>query len=183
MTSIQTAAQPAAQMLPDGTADLFRQLWRGVGATVALIATEHEGARHAMLATAVTSVSMAPPSLLVCVNRDASAFAALEARGAFSLGILPAAQHGTGAAIARAPGAERFDHGTWQTLDAPERRSHGLPWLAETEATLFCTVDTHFDHGTHCLFIATIETAIGAAPQDPLLYQSGRFGRFAEIAS
>lgn len=179
MTSVQTTVQD----LPDGTADLFRQLWRGVGATVALIATEHEGARHAMLATAVTSVSMAPPSLLVCVNRDASAFAALEARGAFSLGILPAARHEIGSAIARAPAAERFEKGDWRTLDAPDRRCHGLPWLRDTEATLFCTVDTHFDHGTHCMFIARIDTAIGAMPTDPLLYHNGRFGRFAEVTS
>lgn len=171
----------AEQDLPDVTADLFRQLWRGVGATATLVATEHEGQRHAMMATAVTSVSLDPPSLLVCVNRSASAFRALEARGAFSLGILPAAQQDLGAAIAHAPAQERFDHGDWARLDAPKQDCHQLPWLRETATTLFCKVENSLDHGTHCLLIARIDAAIGETPTDPLLYMNGQFGRFTEM--
>lgn len=171
------------ELLP-GTAETFRRLWRGFGSAVALIATEHQGARQAMLATAVTSVSMEPPSLLICVNRSASAYGTLGARRAFSLGVLPSTAHGIGAAIGHAPtSAERFAHGTWHSLDASDHAGHGLPWLAEAQATLFCVTDTAFDYGTHTIFIARIAGAIGERGDDPLLYCDGRYGRFGAVSA
>ncbi|EJJ31469.1 flavin reductase family protein [Rhizobium sp. CF142] len=163
-------------------ASVFRNLWRSFGSAVALIATEYEGGRHSMLATAATSVSMDPPSLLVCVNRSASAYPALKARGAFSLGIMPSRSHVIGRAIATAASAERFLHGNWNRLAGTGETTDGLPWLAETQATLFCTIETSLDYGTHTIFVANVVHAIGNCSNDPLLYCDGRYGRFNEIA-
>lgn len=166
-------------------ADRFRSLWRGFGSTVALVATAHEGRRHAMLATAVTSVSMAPPSLMVCVNRDASAYPALAARGAFSLSLLPASAQPLAARIATAASADRFATGDWR-WHLPGGRAEAaeddgaLPWLAGAQATLFCRVEARLDHGTHTLFVAHVREAAGAGGGDPLLYCEGRYGRFTD---
>ena len=47
----------------------FRAAMRRIAATVTIV-TAHDGERHhGMTATAVTSLSMAPPSLLVCINK------------------------------------------------------------------------------------------------------------------
>ncbi|HEY0274572.1 MAG TPA: flavin reductase family protein [Paenirhodobacter sp.] len=162
----------------DGDADTFRKLWRGFGSTVTLIATEDGGTRYAMLATAASSMSMEPPSLLICVNQSASAYGALQARGAFSLGILAHQAEAVAGAIGRASGEDRFAHGDWRALDAPGRATDGLPWLAEAQATLFCVTDQTFDYGTHTGFIARIDRAIGGTGGDPLLYCDGRYGRF-----
>ncbi|QRE77106.1 flavin reductase family protein [Methylobacterium aquaticum] len=169
----------AGPVLRPGDAETFREVWRGVGSTVALVATEHGAARHAMLATAVSSVSMDPPSLLVCVNRTASAHGALRARGAFSLGIMGSPQRDLAAAIAQAPSATRFDHGTWRPLRTGGEAIEGLPWLEEAQATLFCAIDVSHDYGTHSVLIARIAGAIGARGIDPLLYCDGGYGRFA----
>ncbi|MCR8549228.1 flavin reductase family protein [Salipiger sp. P9] len=166
-----------------GTAETFRTLWRGFGSGVTLIATETGGETFAMVATAAISVSMEPPSLLISVNRSASAYDALCARGAFSLGILDGESAGVGMAIARAPTAERCAHGTWRKLDGAGAPVDGLPWLAETQATFFCATDTTVDYGTHRLFIARVLCATGKLGDDPLLYCGGRFGRFAEIGA
>ncbi|NTJ11584.1 flavin reductase family protein [Rhizobium lusitanum] len=163
-------------------AAVFRNLWRSFGAAVALVATEYDGNRHSMLATATTSVSMDPPSLLVCVNRSASAYEALKAKGAFSLGIMPSASHGIGVAIAAAASAERFAHGNWQQLSGTGDITDGLPWLEETQATLFCAVGTAVEYGTHTIFVANVLHATGSRSGDPLLYCDGRYGRFNAIA-
>ncbi|KMO15641.1 hypothetical protein SQ03_16865 [Methylobacterium platani JCM 14648] len=162
-----------------GDAETVRQVWRGVGATVALIATEHGPGRHAMLATAVSAVSMDPPSLLVCVNRTASAHEALRGRAAFSVGIMAAPHRDLAAAIAAAPSATRFAHGTWRRLEAAAAPIDGLPWLEEAQATLFCATEACLDHGTHTVMIARIAGAIGSPAIDPLLYCDGGYGRFA----
>lgn len=170
---MQTA--PAAEA-PE-IANQFRQIWRGFGSAVALIATELDGQRHSMVATAATSVSMDPPSLLICVNRNASSYAALKARGAFSLGLLPSTHHSIGGAIARASSAERFQIGTWRTHTAAGA-TNNLPWLEESAASLFCVTDQAMDYGTHTIFVARVVDLCGVMNPDPLLYCDGRYGRF-----
>lgn len=191
MAQVPTAPAPigdggAAPLAARATVDagLFRQAWRGLGSTVALIATEQGGTRHAMLATAVTSVSMEPPSLLVCINRTASGHAALRARGAFSLGILAAGQHEIGLGIGRAAAADRFGFGTWQSHVAPGSDLDGLPRLAEAQATLFCRTDQITDYGSHAILIALVEAVVeDGGARDPLLYCDGRYGRFGGFAA
>lgn len=162
--------------------DAFRLAWRGFGSAVALIATEAEGRRHAMLATAVTSVSMDPPLLLVCINRDSGAHEALARRGAFTLGILGTRAHAIGRHVATARGEARFARGDWRALRSQDAGLDGLPHVAEAQATLACRVETRHDHGTHSVFIARVEEVTPPRESDPLLYCEGRFGRFAGIA-
>jgi flavin reductase (DIM6/NTAB) family NADH-FMN oxidoreductase RutF len=125
---------------------------------------------------------MDPPSLLVCVNRSASAHAALKERGAFSLGIMPSASHDIGVAIASAASAERFNHGHWNQVTQTGDITDGLPWLSETQTTLFCSIGASMDYGTHTIFVANVLHATGTSSDDPLLYCDGRFGRFDKIA-
>lgn len=164
-----------------GDAAGFRKIWRGFGSTIALVATEHQGHRHAMLATAVTSVSMDPPSVLVCVNRAASAHASLSQRGAFSLGLLPAEAHELGRHLAGASSAERFSRGAWGTVAAGGEAIDGLPYVEDAQATLFCTIDATLDYGTHTIFVARVEHMTEAGPSDPLLYCEGQYGRFRRV--
>ena len=57
-------ASPSASTLTMG----FRDSMRRIASTVTIItATDHDR-HHGMTVTAVTSVSMEPPSLLVCLN-------------------------------------------------------------------------------------------------------------------
>ena len=50
----------------------FLNSMRGIPSTVNVISATAEGHRHAMTATSVTSLSLDPPSMLVCINKDAS---------------------------------------------------------------------------------------------------------------
>jgi flavin reductase (DIM6/NTAB) family NADH-FMN oxidoreductase RutF len=84
MDMVCPTAQPASQAA-------FRQAMRGIAGTAHLVTTsDAAGAWHGMAATAVTSVSMDPPSLLVCINRDATTRSPVEARGAFCVNVLAA---------------------------------------------------------------------------------------------
>jgi flavin reductase len=52
-----------------------------LGGTVTIITTDGPAGRHGMTATAVCSLSDAPPSLLVCLNRSARMHDVLAANG------------------------------------------------------------------------------------------------------
>ncbi len=164
-------------------ADVSRKIWRGFGTTVSLLATEWEGRRYAMLATAVTSLSMDPPSLVVCINRSSSAYDAFVQRRAFSLGVLSADLEELGLHLAQATGQERFAKGSWKDMEAPGEVVDGLPWLKDAQATLFCEIDNSVDFGTHTIFMARIQSCTEPASSNPLIYCEGGYGVFSPLAA
>ena len=69
-------------------ADALRQAMRRVASTVALVTVRHDTLNHGVAATAVSSVSMEPPSMLVVLNTESSAIAPLLAAGRFCINYL-----------------------------------------------------------------------------------------------
>jgi flavin reductase len=148
----------------------FRKAMRRLASAVTVISTTHENRRHGMTATAVTSVSSNPPSLLACINRSASLHAPLIASGHFCINIL----HGSQSEIADAfggsrSGDDRFAAGRWATHD------NGLPYLWDAQASIFCAADLVTSYGTHSIVIGKISEVIVGGHVAPLLYQDGRY--------
>jgi len=52
--------------------EAFRDAMRRFATTVSIISCASDGCRDGMSATAITSLSVEPPSLLVCVNKSAA---------------------------------------------------------------------------------------------------------------
>ena len=65
---------------------------RGVTSTVSIISAKENGERHAMTATSVTSLSLDPPAMLVCVNKDASIHNIINYGSSFCINILSSRQ-------------------------------------------------------------------------------------------
>jgi flavin reductase (DIM6/NTAB) family NADH-FMN oxidoreductase RutF len=123
-----------------------------------------------MTATAVTSVSSDPPSLLACINRRASLHDPLIASGRFCVNIL----YGDQSEIADAFGGarsrdDRFGAGDWSAHD------NGLPYLTDAQASIFCAADLVTRYGTHSIVVGKISEIIVGGHVAPLLYQDGRY--------
>ena len=146
----------------------FKGAMRALASAVSIVSTTHDGRRFGMTATSVASMSMAPPSLLVCINRDASLYRPLLASGVFCINIL----HGWQSAIAQAFGSkieDRFVHGEWRADD------RAMPYLADAQANVFCDVDDVHDYGSHTIVIGKVYRVGVRGPVHPLLYQDGRY--------
>lgn len=152
----------------------FRLAMRRLAATVTLLSTHgRDGRRHGMAATAVTSVTMDPPTVLVCINRNASIHEPLLEREQFCINVLMEGHHAlVGTFSGQKSGEERFAGGGW---DAHE--SNGLPYLADAQSSLFCRVETVTQVGTHSVILARVIDARVADPVAPLLYADGRLSR------
>lgn len=157
--------------------DALKAIWRGYAGTVTVIATSLGDERVAMVVTSVTSVSLEPPALLVCVNKSASAHDALLERRAFTVAILGADDIDQGGHIARAPQAERFQHDRWDVLEQ-DGPLDGLPVMRGAQANLFCEIDRVFEYGTHHLLVAKVALVAPTQVNRPLLYCAGTFGEF-----
>ena len=81
-----TAQDQSARTLGDGFKDAMRRL----AGTVAIVTVDSGGERHGTTATAVTSLSMDPPSLLVCFNKDSRLHGMLGKTDQFCVNLLHA---------------------------------------------------------------------------------------------
>jgi 3-hydroxy-9,10-secoandrosta-1,3,5(10)-triene-9,17-dione monooxygenase reductase component len=81
-----------------------------------------QGARRAgFAATSVASLSLEPPTLIVCANRASSTWPTLRAATSFGLNVLSASHRDLAHRFAGRTGAEgsaRYEAGEWTTLRA-----------------------------------------------------------------
>lgn len=143
---------------------------RRLASGVAIVTALGDGAPVGMAATSITSLTMEPPAVLVCVNRTASIHAHLSAGCPISINLLSRDQKDVSAAFGGAVARElRFGVGAW-TNDG-----HGLPILTGAQASLSCTVDQLIPYGTHSIVIARVEAVRLSDTVAPLIFQDGAY--------
>ena len=150
--------------------DEYRRALRGFAATVTIVSSRTGLQNYGITVTAVTSVSMMPPSLLIAVNEKTSIHPSLMAGTHFCVNLLGQEQQFQSQLFGSPASLEdRFDQGDWRL--SPD----DVPYLADAQANIFCRkVDTH-RFGTHSLFIGQVyQLAIGDDIA-PLMYLNGRY--------
>jgi flavin reductase (DIM6/NTAB) family NADH-FMN oxidoreductase RutF len=158
-------------------AEQLRAGLRRLGKAVVVITCWHDERRWAMTATAVSELSMDPPSLLVCVNRNASLYGPLTAGANFCVNILHADQLSVSKACGGAmKGEERFSEGSWGS------GACGTPYLHEAQAHFICEYETHVEYGTHAVVIGAVREVDCSGEVDPLIYLDGGYARAARLS-
>jgi flavin reductase (DIM6/NTAB) family NADH-FMN oxidoreductase RutF len=133
-----------------------------------------EGDVEGMTATAVLSLSLTPPSLLVSISPQARARDAIRERGAFGVSVLREEHVPIAQSAGRAGGNKSF--GAALTADVDPSRT---PVLASALATFQCAVRATHDHFTHTLFVAEVLDAWADAAGTPLLHHHGAYASVA----
>ena len=150
---------------------------RGLAKAVTVISCCEGGTRYAMTATAVNELSMDPPSMIICVNKNASLYAALAAGTDFAISVLQASQKDISALCSsKAKGEARFAMGAWRTSTL------GPPYLQDAQASFICRNVTRTEFGTHGIFVGQVEQVHLWARNNPLVYMDGRYGGFSDAA-
>jgi flavin reductase (DIM6/NTAB) family NADH-FMN oxidoreductase RutF len=160
-------------------AESFRHSLRGLAASVTIISTQIHGVRYGMVATAVMSLSMEPPSLVLSVNRAASIHGPIKRRSAFVVNILSEWDTRVAHGFTSASGESRFAFGAWSARRSGPSDAAELPYLANAQATIFCRVMDAHAFGSHTLFIGAVQDVVLGREKAPLLYCDGAYGAFA----
>jgi flavin reductase (DIM6/NTAB) family NADH-FMN oxidoreductase RutF len=143
---------------------------RRVASTVNVITVCVGGEPMGVTATAMSSLSLDPPSLLICINRTASLHSPLEDVSHFCVNVLHRSQVEIAKMFAdRSRLASRFASGWHVDCDRPPR-------LADPQAALLCRRVHHHAYGTHSIFIGEVEEVAVRGDVDPLVYVDGRYG-------
>ena len=146
----------------------FRHVMGHFATGVTVITTVHDGRLHGMTANSVTSVSLDPLLILVCLVREARTALAIQAAERFAVNILREDQEELSRRFARA-GQDHFEG-----LEIVEG-SHGLPLLPGCLAYLSAQVTEIVQAGDHDVVFAAVDhcevSPNGGAPL--LFFQGG----------
>jgi flavin reductase (DIM6/NTAB) family NADH-FMN oxidoreductase RutF len=148
----------------------LRQVMGCFATGVTVITTrDQDGRPYGLTANAVTSLSLEPPLLLICVDRKAETFPHFFDSKVFVLNILAEHQEDVSRRFATSGGdkftgiAHRFGH-----LE--------LPILEGTLGHIECRIIETLEGGDHVIHIGQVEHA-EAREGHPLLFFRGRYGR------
>lgn len=152
----------------------FRRVMGHFATGVAVVTTlRDDGGPCGLTASAVSSVSLRPTLLLVCVDRGSDTHTEIERSGVFAVNVLP---EGSGETLAR-----RFaddDVESRFTGVAYRGVATGAPVLDEALAWMDCRVAERIAGGDHTVFMGEV-LAGDAREGTPLVYYRGGYGRFA----
>jgi flavin reductase len=145
--------------------ETFREAMSRLGAAVHVITTAGPAGKAGTTATAVCSVTDAPPTLLVCLNRRSQTNPAVLHNGVFCINTLG---H-DGAEIADlfagrtgVQGSDRFAGGEWSVL------ATGSPVLTAAAVAFDCCIMEVRSVGSHNVFFGAVEM-VRLGPSGPVL--------------
>jgi flavin reductase len=143
----------------------FREAMSRLGAAVHVITTAGPGGKTGATATAACSVTDAPPTLLMCLNRRSQTYPIVMENGVFCVNTLGAGEAEIADLFAGrtgVKGSDRFNTGEWTTLLT------GSPVLASAVVAFDCRIVEVRSVGSHNVFFGAVE-AVRLGPQGPAL--------------
>ncbi len=150
----------------------YKKAMRHLAGTPCVITASHHGQRSGLTATSVTSVTIDPAELLVCINQSTSAWPLIEKSGHFGVNVLSYEQQAVAerfAGIGGFKGDQRYEGAEWV-------EHNGIWLLAEAPAALVCKVAEIIVRHSHAMVLATVEHVQLRDSTDPaLLYWQGQF--------
>ena len=141
----------------------FREAMRRFATGVAIVTTSLDGRIHGFTVNSFASVSADPPTVLICVNRSATAHPLIAASQRFCANILSLEQRRLAERFAGGEPRSRFE-GVTYTIGPS-----GSPVLDGTVAYVDCAVTEELTASTHTIFLGEVLEA-GWHEGEPLGY-------------
>jgi flavin reductase ActVB len=150
----------------------FRDTMGAFASGVTVVTTRDQSGQFVgFTASSFCSLSLDPPLLLVCIQKDADCYAAFMEALAFAVSILAHGQE----EIARRFATKAIDKMNGTSVVAGP--STGLPVITGASAWAECAVRDRLDGGDHTILVAEV-IAVDSSDQPPLVRFLREFGRF-----
>ena len=123
---------------------------------------------NAITVSSVTSISMDPPSLLICINKSSRIHDTIELGSKFSINLLNSNQQNLSNICSDEDMYDqRFKDKNWNLDD--------IPFLQNAQANIFCKVDKLTSYHTHTIVVGLVEEANYADEISTLTYVDGEY--------
>ncbi len=123
---------------------------------------------NAITVSSVTSISMNPPSLLICINKFSRIHDTIELGSKFCINLLNSNQQNLSNICSdEEMYDQRFKDKNWNLDD--------IPFLQNAQANIFCKVDKLTSYHTHTIVVGLVEEANYADEISTLTYVDGEY--------
>jgi len=170
MTSLPALAEVVH--VDDVRESTFRDAISLFATGVTVITSRTETGPAGMTASAVTSLSLNPVMLLVCISTRLPTHEVLESTGRFAVNVLGESDSALALRFAT-PGIDKFS-------GVPNSERGGVPILHNSIAYFVCDVHERFAGGDHSIFTGAVTQLGLRRGARPLLYFGARFGHLAD---
>ena len=148
--------------------DAFRAAMADLSAAVSIVTTmAADGTPNGATVSAVSSLSMTPPLVLVCLDAASDTLAALSLGRSFLIHITADGQQKTALSFAK-KGTEKFDVTDWTYSES------GQPLLSGSAMVLDCVVSDLLPGGDHTIVVGRIGGIEHAEERRPIVYHRRR---------
>ncbi len=158
-------------------ADRFRAVMGCLAAGVTVVTTvDRQGEPRGLTATAVCSVSLTPPLVLVCIDQAADCYAAFQEARAFTVNLLREGQDHLSRHFA-AKGPQKFEGIPYHSGVT------GTPVLSGALGHVECLLTARYPGGDHTILVGEVvesATSLSDADGSPLVHFRGRYARLAD---
>jgi flavin reductase (DIM6/NTAB) family NADH-FMN oxidoreductase RutF len=159
---------------------LFKQALSQWASGVTVVTTLKNGGQpHGMTASSVTSLSLDPPMVLICVAKKLYTHTLLEESGFFAVNILNMDQLDYGKRFA---GMYPDMEDRFAGIDYHAEMT-GAPILPGVLGWVDCRLTQTYTGGDHTIFLGEVLAAAGPGDHDPLLYFNRQWGSFESALS
>lgn len=154
--------------------DQFRDVM-GTFATGVTIVTFPSEPLHGITVNALSSLSLDPPLVLICIDHGTSTYDLLEDGDvdSYCVNILHQDQRYLGEYFA---GMTELDENPFES-ERTQTRQTGSPVFEDALAYLDCSIDSAYPEGDHTIYVGSVETAEVQQPDAaPLTFYEGNWG-------
>ncbi len=154
----------------------LRDAMRLAASGVAVITAGEGEERTGMTVTSAVSLSVDPPTMIVCVNRNASALPVIERRRHFCVNVLAEEHESLADRFAGrggVNGAARYERAEWRPF------ATGALALDGALASIDCEVEELIERHSHVVVIGAVR-AVATRLGEPLVYNRGVYRKLAQ---
>jgi flavin reductase (DIM6/NTAB) family NADH-FMN oxidoreductase RutF len=176
-STVDSPVLPDPDDEPGLSAAACLRLYRKLAAGVTVVTSRGPEGPVGLTASSVTSVSLRPPILLLCLTSGSRTLSAIRTQQAFAVHLLREDQHARAQVFADprvAPGSRFTGHEYREVL--------GVPLLTDALAWSICFVEDDRSYGDHSVVVGRVVAAHVHGGR-PLLWHDRSFARLADAPS
>lgn len=155
--------------------DRFKQVLARWATGVTIVTSRDGDSVHGMTVSAFTEVSLSPPLVLVCADKQSSTNQVIAAGKMFAVNILAHDQ----SELSNKFASKKHEKVRFVDLDYRSGET-GAPLIAGTAGHLDCRLVAAHDHGDHIVYVGEVVDA-QCRDVEPLLYHGGSYGSFRPV--
>jgi flavin reductase (DIM6/NTAB) family NADH-FMN oxidoreductase RutF len=160
--------------------ETYREILANFPSGIAVVTSfDGDDKPNGLTVSAFCAVSLDPPLVLVCIDKDSNTLKAIELSGGFTVNLLAAGREDIARAFATKD-SEKFSTVRWERV---QTREAGPVLMDDCVSFAACTLHDSIEAGDHWILVGRVEDGAINSDREPLVYGQRRFAAWHELST